>query len=107
MERGSKYPEVILADDAASEVRISHSDDSEFFVDIDWHGLTPSDAGIIIDMFHNTSKANGIENSFYWSHPTDGHDYTVRFDSPVPRSIGPFWVHGIVGVTLKILGRKP
>lgn len=106
-ERGGKRQEVLKSDDPTSEVRITHSNTSEFYVDIDWHGLTPEDAGTIIDIFHNTSKADGISKSFYWTHPTDGHDYTVRFDSPVPRGIGPSWIHDIKNITLKILGRKP
>lgn len=105
-ETGGKNQEAHIADDA-SEERISHSDDTEFYVEYAYAGLSEADAGTIYDLFHSSSKANGIENSFYWHHPTDGHIYTVRFEGAIPRDIGPAWVHKYGKITLKVLGNKP
>lgn len=105
-ESGDKNQEVHVGDDG-SEERVSHSDETEFFVDYAYAGLSEIDAGTIFDLYHSSSKANGIENTFYWHHPTDSHIYTVRFAKAIPREIGPSWVHKYGGVSLKILGYKP
>ena len=105
IEMGEKLQEIRKGDDG-SEERVSFSDDTEFYVKIKWAGLEPATAGLIIDMYHDSTKANGIENSFYWYHPTDGYTYVVRFDSGVPRTIGPSWVHSFGNVTLRVLGVK-
>jgi len=106
LEGGSKNQEIHTADDGTEE-RISYGDDTEFYVEYPYAGLTEADAGTIYDLYHNTSKANGIENTFYWQHPTDGHTYTVRFDGELPRIIGPSWIHKFGKVRLRVLGNKP
>ena len=104
-EEGEKSQVIHIGDDG-SEERISLDDDSIFYVTLQWGRITASDAGTILDFFHDTAKANGQVRSFRWSHPSDGHTYVARFASALPRAwSGGSTYHQISQVKLKILGR--
>lgn len=108
-EDGVKNQIVHIGDDNSEEV-ISLSDESVFYVNIGWDGLTESESGTIYDYYHDTDKGNGMANSFEWTHYNenpDPHNYVVRFASSVPRVInkGMSAIHSMTGVKLKILGR--
>jgi hypothetical protein len=81
-EVGDKTQEVHKFDDGSVDVA-SLSDTSFFEVEIQWDVLTQEDAGIILDLWHNSNKANGRERTFYWENPKDGFTYVVRFMEPV------------------------
>jgi len=106
VEEGEKLQSVRMGDDG-SEERVSFSSTSRFYVKIQWAGLPPETAGTIFDLYHDTAKANGMENSFYWDNPWDDETYTVRFESKVPRTIGPKTVQAFKNVTLRVLGNQP
>jgi hypothetical protein len=107
-EEASKNQVVHLGDDD-SEVVISFSDDTIFYVRLLWEELNESDAGTIFDWWNDTEKANGKARSFKWQDHgvTDQHTYTVRFDSDVTRSIRMSYIFGFAEIRLKILGRAP
>ena len=100
-----EYNQVIHLGDDGSEERIGFSSTAVFYVTLKWVGLSDVDAGSIMDFQMSTAIGNGILNSFRWAHPTDGHTYTVRFDSKFSRTIKPGSLHSISKVKLKILGR--
>lgn len=104
VETGSKNQVVHQADDNSEEY-ISFSNDSIFYVSLQWEILTESDAGIIFDFFHDSAKGNGITRTFYWEHPTDGHTYVVRFADALPRTISYPELYGIQQIRFKILGK--
>ena len=108
LETGGKNQEVHTADDV-SEERITYSDDSEFVVEYAYAGLTEEEGGTIIDLYHNTSKANGLENTFYWQHPKEANIYTVRFMDVITKTHN--GNHGsyvsIKAIKLRVEGNKP
>ncbi len=98
---------VIHTGDDGSEERIALSDTSIFFVQIPWSNLSEDDAGTVFDFYHDSSKANGMEKSFYWHHTgeiTDDHTYVVRFASNLSRTLQNQNYYGFGTVRLKILG---
>lgn len=103
-ERGYKNITIHLGDDG-SEERIALDSKSIFYVNLQWDVLGTTDASTIVNHYHSTGIANGIGRSFRWSHPTDGHIYTARFDSDLSRFEVPGNLFGIAQVSLKILGR--
>jgi len=94
--------------DDGSIAVISVSDNSYFDVFIGWRILTESDAGTIMDFWHDTNKANGMEKSFYWAHPVDGHTYVAKFMSDFSGVFKAGWGtrQSVPGVELRIIGRK-
>ncbi len=91
--------------DDRSEERAEFTGDFIAYVVIRYDLLSASDSGTIIDFFYNSSKGNGLINSFKFSHP-DGHTYVVRFDTDLTRLINPApSKHSIKNIKLKILGR--
>ena len=105
-EAGAKNQVVHTGDDGTEEI-VTLSNVTRFYATLQWDTLPEASAGTIFDQYHNTAKANGIANSFYWDHPTDAHSYCVRFAGPLSRNIRPGSLHGIASVKLKVLGRKP
>lgn len=93
-------------DDNTAEV-ITYSNDPIFNVTLQWDVLSPASAGTIFDFYTSTSKANGIENTFYWQDAADSHTYTARFVTPLQRAMHLGSIHEIGQVTLQILGIKP
>jgi len=105
VEEGSKTQSIHMGDDG-SEERISHSDKSIFYCILIWTYRNESDAGTIMDFYHDAAKGNGNAESFKWTHPTDGHSYVVRFDGPLKRhlfSTGTV-LFGFPSVRLRVLG---
>lgn len=102
-EKGLKNQFVNLGDDG-SEERISLSSSSIFYVDVQWPRKSESSIGDIVDWYHDTSKADGINRTFQWAHPTDGHVYVVRFDCNLDRTITRGLTHGVPNCRFKVLG---
>jgi hypothetical protein len=87
-----------------SEERISLSDRPECFVKLQWEFLSEADAGTILDFYCDTAKAKRTTRSFKWAHPTDGHNYVVRFADPMEREISSGIIMSVREIRLKILG---
>lgn len=106
-ESGDKGQVVHQFDDLSVSV-VSLSDSSSFTVTLQWDLITPEEAGTIVDLWHDASKANGRERTFYWPHPRDGHTYVVRFLEPLQRAYRHnFAAHQqITQIKLKVEGRK-
>jgi hypothetical protein len=88
---------------------IGVSDISYFDITLQWKILPTSDAGTIMDFWHDANKANGMENSFYWAHPVDGHTYVAHFISEITtfyKSEYPSAHVEVGSVNLRIIGRK-
>ena len=107
-ETGNKTQVYHKFDDGSISVS-TLSDSSYFDADLQWpNGISKSDAGTIMDFWHDANKANGGENTIYWEHPVDGHTYIIRFMGPLTRK----WVAGftnhmqIPAVPVRIEGRK-
>ena len=103
LERGSKNQVIHIGDDGA-EKRINLDSTSIFYVEFPWRALSESDAGTIMDLWHDSSKANGKVNSFKWSHPSDGHTYVARFDNNLDRERKMVAIYGFGKVRMKLLG---
>ena len=104
VEAGTKNQVVHTTDDNSEEY-ISFSNDSIFYLTMQWEILDESDSGIIFDFFHDTAKGNGITRTFYWEHPTDGHTYVIRFAEALPRSISHPELYGIQQIKFRIIGK--
>lgn len=102
---------IIHTGDDGSEERIILDKDPIFRVRLRWDYLSPADAGTIVNHYYSTAIGCGMSRSWRWRHPTDGHDYTVRFDTPLSRAIMPragdsSGIHQISEITLRILGQS-
>jgi len=77
---GSGLKNQVLHDmDDGTMAVISVSDNSSFTVELKWDYLTTADHATLLDLYHNTSKANGSERTFPWINPVDEKRYTARF----------------------------
>lgn len=101
-EEGDKNQIIHLGDDG-SEERISFSNDSIFFVTLEWGNIDESESGTIMDFFHSTAKGNGRNKTFKWEHPTDGHTYITRFATKLSRLRLKADIFGITQIRLKVL----
>ena len=76
---------------------------------LQWDLISTADEGTIKDFFHDSDKANGMAETFYWQHPVDGNTYTVRFLSKIETVLtaGLSGHKAIKQVKLQVLGTKP
>lgn len=102
-EIGTKNQVIHLGDDG-SEERVSLSNDSIFYVTLQWDLLSAADSGTLVQFYHDATYGNGIAESFKWTHPTDGHTYVIRFDSDLNRELYLRSWFGILNVKFKVLG---
>ena len=105
-EEGEKS-NIILTGDDGSEERIALSNTSIFYVTLSWNMRNASDAGTIIDFYHDSAKGNGTTRTFKWQCPASagGHTYVVRFAGKLNRKIQITQHHNIPDVRLRIVGR--
>jgi len=103
-ELGEKNQKVHIGDDL-SEERISFSDDTIFLVTLSWETVTESESGTLIDFYYDSTKGNGIQQSFKWAHPDDGYVYVVRFFCSMERARKAHDIYGILNIKFKVLGK--
>ena len=105
VEEGSKTQTIHIGDDG-SEERIALSDDSTFYCTLIWTYKSASDAGTVMDFYHDSAKGNGNAKTFIWENLSDGHFYVVRFDGKLKRQL--INANGVIysfpNVRLKVLG---
>ena len=104
MKVPGKKSQVVHEIDDNSIAVISESDDSFFEVALQWDHITESEHANIMDFWHNTSKANGMENTFKWDHPLDGETYVVRFLTDLTSKHYPHPHPGIQTINLAVEG---
>ena len=101
-EEGYKNQVIHIADDN-SEERITLTTGSMFYVSWDWEVLSESEAGVVMDFYHDPAKANGMGRTFKWvAHDTK--TYVARFDCKLSRSGQNVSLWGYSGIRLRILG---
>ena len=107
VEDGSKNVAIHTGDDG-SEERIALSNTSIFYVTLIFSNRNASDAGTVMDYYHDAAKGNGMAESFRWLHgsPADTHIYTVRFAGKLSRQLiaGPTVIYSFPSVRLRVLG---
>lgn len=102
IEEGYKNQVIHLADDN-SEERITLTTGSIFYVSWDWALLSESEAGTVMDLYHDPDKANGIARTFKWT-AHDGNNYVVRFDCKLTRAGVALSQWGYAGVRIRVMG---
>ena len=86
VEHGTKNQVIHIGDDGSEERIDLAGGTSIFYLDYPWKYLTESDAGTVMDFWHDAAKGNGRAESFKLAH-SDGHTYVVRFDTDLSREI--------------------
>jgi len=92
--------------DDGSLAVVGLSSSSYFDVQLQWNYITEANKDIILDLWHNPLKADGMRRTFYWKHPKTLKYYTVQFTSPLVVDDVPAAM-GIQTVSLRISGNKP
>jgi hypothetical protein len=108
-EDGDKNQEVLIGDDDSDTV-ITISSASIYYVDLMVENAEEEDAGTILDLYHDPTKANGRARSFRWIHygeKSDRHTYTVKFADRPRRVVVPPHNYTVKNIRLKIIGRAP
>ncbi len=90
-------------DDGGTSIS-SVSENIYFKIQLQWGYLEPLGHEIITDLWHDSSKANGFERTFYWLHPIDGKTYVARFTTPITTKYNAIGQISINSVSLRIEG---
>lgn len=90
-----------------SEERIILSDQSKFWVKLQWRVLSEADHSTIFDFYHDPAKGCSMGQSFKWDPPAqyDSHIYVVRFDSRWESFLQNYKNYGIASLIFYVLGR--
>ena len=83
------------------------SNQSYFNVSLQWEYLSQIEYDEVSDLWHNPSKANGMEKTFPWLNPSDGERYTARFVSELSIDYNTVGEIQAYGVQLRIEGKYP
>lgn len=81
------------------------------FFTMDWQFLLMpvGEAGEMVDLYHNESKANGMAKTWYWKHPLSENVYVVRFlnkELPKTTKAGVVGYVEISGIQISVEGVK-
>jgi len=113
-----EIPSQVVLSQSGNKSQVSHdfddgslavvglSSSSYFDVQLQWNYITEANKDIILDLWHNPLKADGMRRTFYWKHPKTLKYYTVQFTSPLVVDDIPAAM-GIQTVSLRISGNKP
>ncbi|MEW6378591.1 MAG: hypothetical protein AB1611_03165 [bacterium] len=105
---GEKDIEIHLGRGRAEE-RVILSDQSRFWVKLQWQYLSEADHGTLFDFYHDPAKGCGTARTFWWAPPAqyDSHVYVVRFDCRWESFLRNYKIYGLANLLLSIAGRKP
>jgi len=113
-----EIPSQVVLSQSGNKSQVSHdfddgslavvglSSSSYFDVQLQWNYITEANKDIILDLWHNPLKADGMRRTFYWKHPKTLKYYTVQFTSPLVVDDIPAAM-GIQTVSLRVSGNKP
>jgi len=104
-EQGYKNQVVHTGSDESEQVVDLGGGASMFYFFLAWSALSESDAGTLLDFYHDASKGNGYAESFKWDHPVDGHTYVVKFRSDVERAVRRATAFNFAEIKLKCMGK--
>ncbi|MEW5803721.1 MAG: hypothetical protein AB1847_16630 [bacterium] len=93
-----------------SEERIILSDQSRFWVKLQWRVLSEADHSTLFDFYHDPAKGCGTGRTFWWQPPAQyetSHVYVVRFDCRWESFMQNYKNYGIANLLLYVAGRKP
>ncbi len=90
-------------DDGGTSIS-SVSENIYFKTQLQWGYLEPEGHEIIMNLWHDSSKANGFKRTFYWLHPIDGKTYVARFTTPITTKYNGIGQISINSVSLRIEG---
>ena len=99
--------QVIHDFDDYSVAVVGLSSGSIFEIQLQWSYVSESNKDIIMDLWHNSSKADGRRRTFYWKHLTQNKTYTVRFTSPLTTEERPGNIMSVQTLSLRVEGNKP
>lgn len=94
--------------DDGTETGINLSSTDFFNITLEWAAIELSPAGTIMDLWHDTNKANGKLRSWYLQHPLETNIYVVKFRGPLTRmhiAGATSWLE-IPQVPLRVIGKK-
>lgn len=102
-------PQIMHKFDDGSVAVVTRSNQSYFEILLQFDVLEETDANEIFDLWHDSDKANGRENTFYWEHPIELNIYTVRFMEVIKRtqSHANYLLASISGIILRVEGKAP
>ena len=78
--------QAMLFTDANEPLIVNSNDATKFRVKVTWKTLELADAETIMELWCDTTKANGMATSFRWYNPADDKTYVVNFAS-APRLV--------------------
>ena len=106
-QEGDKLQVVHEYDDGTVAV-VTLAQQSKFNIQVQWNLLSNSDASTILDLYHDSNKANARAYTWYFHHPIDERDYVVRFMTQLTQTLQA----GLTGyrenpqITLRVEGVK-
>jgi hypothetical protein len=94
-----------------SEERILFSEQTKFYINLQFTVMSESDEEYLLDFYHDSDKSCGTYRSFYFTPPTtygsSSHTYVVRFNTSLESTFQNVKRYGIGNLQLIVLGRKP
>lgn len=92
-----------------SEERIILSEQSRFWVKLQWRYLSEADHSTIFDFYHDSAKGCATARTFWYAFPAqyDSHTYVVRFDCKWESFLQNYKNYGLANLLLYVAGRKP
>jgi hypothetical protein len=99
--------QAIHESEGGDEIVVELSPDVLCEVELQWRGLTETEAAPILDCYLDPAKARGRKRSFVWVHPGLGLRFTAKFVGSVDHLLHAAGSEEISSLRLKILGREP
>lgn len=90
-------------DDAAIRV-VTLSTALQMFFHIPYNGLSEADSGTLMELYCNTTAANGMANTFNFAF-SDSHTYVCRFEDRAERLLKIDKYHQWPGIVLRVEGK--
>jgi hypothetical protein len=103
----SDKPQRIIFTADGKPLVISDSDSPTVYFTLNFTNKQAIKAHLIIDWYHNASKANGRARSFKFRNLSEDpvRDYVVRFTGPLPGNVYSWGQHEIMSIKLLVEGR--
>lgn len=103
----SRKSQIATGYDDGKMTVVDVSSASFFDIELQWAYISSTNYDTLMSFYHDSNKADGMRRTFYWLHPIDGYEYTVRFMGPLRVVAYPGNRTSVDAITLRVEGNKP
>lgn len=96
----------VFKSDGGHKETVTLSKNNSVFINLSLQNLNQTNKDIVLSLYHDLYKADGLKKSFVLRHPSDNEDYVCMFTQPLTETMARNLRHSYGSMSLLALGAE-